>query len=317
MTISKIYNGTSWVPGILKAYNGSAWVAKPNFYNGTVFDPLYGDPPLVSALANGQTNSSFLINPVYAGVKFDTNGEEYERTAAGGYGASVGTWLDQGTSAQVWVEFLRTSGTKTQFVGKSNSTRYQADTNSIWYISDNTAGASYENIYGRFRFWDAASGGNQLQLTGFGDWRCRRAVDPCPTCCFTPDTLVLMVSGIELPIGELEEGDIIHTANGPEPITEIITRTDRAMFRLTFEDGRTIDTSDDHPFDVNGKPKSLNNYDIEYKDLGLPEQLEVGDSVTLQAGGSTRVMLIESIDYPGTVYTFENSEFFANGLLVY
>lgn len=275
--------------------------------------------PTVSALANGDTNSSYLVSPVYAGVKFDTDGEEYESTAAGGYGATVGTWLDTGTSDQVWVEFLRTSGSKSQFIGKSNSTRYSIATDSIWRISDSSAGSGYENILGTFRFWDAASGGNILQTTSSADWRCRRAVDPCPLCCFTPDTPITMGDGSTMHIADVKVGDMIMVVDGIEAVTEVITRIDRAMFDITFLDGRVLTASDDHPLYVEGKGFAAINPDpsISYKDLGVAEILTTGDMVLDQDHNLNEVLTIQQVEFPETVYTFGNTRFYANGMLVY
>jgi len=90
------------------------------------------------------------------------------------------------------------------------------------------------------------------------------------------------------------------------------------MFRLHFEDGSHIDTSDDHPFDVKGKgATSIAHHNEVYKELAPRAHLVVGDKVTTQSGEHRRITGIQPIEYPGTVYTFENSMFFANGFLVY
>jgi hypothetical protein len=278
-----------------------------------------GVAPTTSALANGDTNSSYLVNPVYAGVKFDADGEEYESSAAGGWGTTVGTWLDTGVPGDVWVEFIRTSGTKTAFIGKSDSTRYNNVTDNIFRISDSSAGAAYENIYGLFKFWDAASGGSLLQTTSLADWRCRRAVDPCPLCCFTPDTPITMGDGSTMHIADIRVGDMIMVVDGVEAVTEVITRTDRDMFDITFLDGRVLTASDDHPLYVEGKGFAAINPDpsISYKDLGVAEILTTGDMVLDQDHNLNEVLTIQQVEFPETVYTFGNTRFYANGMLVY
>lgn len=141
----------------------------------------------------------------------------------------------------------------------------------------------------------------------------------CRHCCFTPDTLITMADGTTQSIDSVELGDWIQIGNGEEEVGEIITRVNRTMYKIIFSDGTILKTSEDHPLHVETKGFASINADptISYKDLGVAEQLEVGDSVTTLSGNSIRIMEIETIDYPETVYTFSNSQFFANGVLVY
>lgn len=118
-------------------------------------------------------------------------------------------------------------------------------------------------------------------------------------------------------IADLKVGDMIMTDHGPEPITEIITRENRVMYRVTFADGRELKLSEDHPLHVEGKGYASMNNEWDYKDLGRAELLEVGDRVTNQDGTATEIVSIEDLNYPETVYTFGNSGFYANGFLVY
>lgn len=130
----------------------------------------------VSALANGDYN--FLSSGTcYAGVKFDTDGEEYERNPNGTYGSTVGTWLDAGTSSQVWVEYFNNTGT---FNGKTAGTRYQINVDAEFYKTRAIAGIS--SVQCQFRFWDAASGGNILQTTSLATWTAEITSGPCSTC---------------------------------------------------------------------------------------------------------------------------------------
>ncbi len=271
--------------------------------------------PTVSALADGDVNTSS-ISTRYVGVKFDTDGEEYELTGGSStaFGATVGTWLDTGTSDQVWVLFTRTAGA-TQFSNRASNTRFNIASDVTFYGLDSNPNSTQFTITGTFSFYDAASGGNLLQTTASAVWRASY-FDSCPLCCFTPDTLVSMARGIQVPIGSVRVGDMILTVDGSEEVTEVITRTNRPMVRITFSDGRFVDASEDHPFDVKGEPKSLNHFGTEYKDLGLPAQLRIGDQVTTDVGTVT-IRKIERLEYPDTVYTFANSKFFANGMLVY
>lgn len=118
-------------------------------------------------------------------------------------------------------------------------------------------------------------------------------------------------------LGDINIGDMIMTIRGPEPVTEIIHRTNRTMFRVTFEDGRELRMSEDHPIHVEGKGYAALNNSFDYKDLGKAELLEVGDHVTNEDGSSTKIISIEPDAYREDVFTFANSGYYANGFLVY
>ena len=126
-----------------------------------------------------------------------------------------------------------------------------------------------------------------------------------------------MSDGLTKPIEMVVVGDRILTANGEKEVTEIITRTYRVMYTITFADGRILNASEDHPLYVVGKGYASVNPTVEYKELGVPEKLEVGDFVLDQNGNENEIVSITDLDYPDTVYTFAESEFYANGMLVY
>lgn len=275
-------------------------------------------PPLVSAVAGGDTNScrEDICGSVTCGVQWNTDGNEYECTNAGTFNINIGVWLDQGLPQSVWVVFTRTAGA-TNFTVGTSGTRYNINVNRSFYNFRSTVGTT--SITGFFQFYDAATGGNLLDRapdTGSTSWTATMTADPCPICCFTPETPILMSSGLWVPIGQIKEGDEIITMDGPEKVTEIITRRNRVMYRITLADGTWIEASEDHPFDVKGEPKSINPL-IEYKNIGLPGNLKVGDYITNACGKCIKVVDIAKINYPGTVYTLGNKLFFAKGLLVY
>jgi len=271
--------------------------------------------PTVSALANGDYNSAG-TSPVYVGIRFHTNGAEYEYTAGGGVGSAVNTWLTSGSSSEVWVAYTLNSGTS--FVGKTAGTRYQLNAIQNFYFTATTV-LDFRTNNSYFTFYDAASGGNTLDTTSSATWTAEYTGGggPCPLCCFTPDTLITMADGKQMAIGNIMEGDLIRVENGIEPVTEVLTRERRAMYEVRFSDDRILRMSDDHPIYVEGKGYAAISPVIEYKDLGMAKVLEIGDPVVTINSALVKVESIEQIEYPDTVYTFENSRFFANGVLVY
>lgn len=277
------------------------------------------DPPLVSASANGAINAEQTPpSSVTVGVKFDTDGDEYEYLAGGAF-TNVGQWLDQGTSAQVWVEFLRTGGTQSKWDNRNNSQRYNINVDINFLIVDTIQASSggAETIIGTFRFWDAASGGNALQTTSSATWSARLITNPCPLCCFTPWTLITMANGSQQVIVDVQVGDMIKVEGGIESVTEVLVRENRPMHVIRFADDRILEASEDHPLYVDGKGYAAVNPIIEYKDLGIAEVLVVGDKVLDESEQLNEIVSIEYMNYPETVYTFSNSKFYANGMLVY
>jgi intein/homing endonuclease len=111
--------------------------------------------------------------------------------------------------------------------------------------------------------------------------------------------------------------DELSQFNVAVPVSEIITREERPMYELTFANGNSLRASEDHPLYVVGKGYASVAPIPDYKDLGLPNRLEVGDQVVNELGVPSRIVEIKPIEYTGTVYTFGNSRFYANGVLVY
>lgn len=166
---------------------------------------------------------------------------------------------------------------------------------------------------------DAVSGSNtrywSIYLEALGEG--------CPLCCFTPDTLIRMADGSEKPIVEVQVGEFIlayddlSQLNVAVPVKEVIVREGRPMYTYTFEDGKTLVASEDHPLYVVGKGYVSIKPSIVYKDMGIPGHISVGDFVVNELGIRNKIVGIDPHPYDGTVYTFGNSKFYANGVLVY
>jgi hypothetical protein len=273
----------------------------------------------VSPQANGDSNIRFDLT-CYAGVQFNTSGVEYEYTAAGAATVSQGNWLDEGSASDVWVERTITAGSFNSI--DPGTGRHQLSTTRSFRVIRTIIGV--QSCTASFEMFDAASGGNSLATTSSAVWSAEYdSFGGCPFCCFTPDTLITMASGIQLPIRDIKEGDEILVLDPltektyAEPVREVIIRTRRKMYKVTMEDGRELHMSDDHPVSVPGKGFSSINPEFEYKDMGIPEKLEVGDKIGSLDGVCPRVQSIEFAEYLARVYTFSNSYFFANGMLVY
>lgn len=317
MGITKYYTGSAWTEGNWKYYTGSAWadpVAK--YYNGSswisVDDQIVVSPRVDGASTTRENNNCFV------GFQIASSGTEYEYNNVGSL-VSATTWLDSGTAAEVWVMWTRTGGTLSDWNnlgGGNNNVRLQCSTTRSFRISRTTTGT--DTIQGYTRWYDAATGGKLLFTTSTVTWSAERTFNACPTCCFTPDTLITMADGSKKPIGQIEVGDLIRTnPYNTEAVTGVITRTDRVMYKMTFADGSHLILSEDHPIMTSELGWACINSRWEYKNLGMVPELKVGMTAQTEAGLLVPIARIEKVDYTGTVYTLENAQFFANGWLVY
>lgn len=279
--------------------------------------------PTVSARLDGRVNT-VLSGTCYSGYQLQNDGDEYEYNSAGNI-TNLTTWLDTGAAGDVWQTWNRTGGTLSDWnsLGAGNNgVRLNLGTTRSFRIVRSPTGIN--TIIGYVQFHDAASGGNLLQTTSTVTWSAENDFDPCPICCFTPDTPIAMARGIEVPIASIRKGDEIivydpfKNEQYAQEVTGVIDRVNRTMYRVTFNDGTFLDVSDDHPLHVEGKGGAAIDPLYEYKDIGIPETLAVGDRVsTIHPGTHKTINAIQAINYPGKVYTLENTLFYANGLLVY
>ncbi len=273
----------------------------------------------VSPVANGRTNTR--AGPCSVGLEFNSNGVENEANNNGGFNQSQGNWLDQGLNSEVWAARTLVSGT---FNITDPTGRVRLNTTRQWLSRQTAHTGVPKNTVARWTFYNASSGGDVIFTTSNSTWSAMNTLDPCPGCCLTPDTPITMANGSLMPIGKVQKGDMILVWNletckqEEQEVTGLIIRTNRTMYRIHFEDGRILEISDEHPFFVKGKgPASLDHHGHEYKNLGLPRKLMLGDMVTDQNGMYQEIVKIELIDYPGPVSTFENSLFYASALVVY
>lgn len=81
----------------------------------------------------------------------------------------------------------------------------------------------------------------------------------CPICA-SPDTPIATPSG-EVPIAELNEGDLVYSVDGDAVVTVPVLRTastpvvGHQVLRVTLDDGRTLEMSPRHPL-ADGRPLS-------------------------------------------------------------
>jgi len=244
----------------------------------------------------------------------------------GNFSTQSGAWLrrylstaDSTVSGYFDAQFTRTVGTTPN--GSSVNTWIQLSSNCEWSlpVSQSGNGSSSKNAKGFLRIRRRSDNTELVNVAVNVYSEATVSTNPCPLCCFTPDTLISMADGTTRAIVAIMVGDTIMVRGGTKQVTEVITRTNRVMYAIRFADGRVLNASEDHPLYVVDKGYAAINPGVggNYKDLGIPDQLYVGDSVLDSDGRENQIVDITDLDYPETVYTFAESEFYANGMLVY
>jgi hypothetical protein len=309
IAINEYYAGGSYVSNPTANSTGtniptSGTIAFSNFSGATAVTV-----PPVSVLDRN------VADTVYGGqanawARFNSNGLVQGTLNEGAF-----TWLNSGSAGSYDISQTKTGGNYgTGLSGMTNATWYVLSTTRTMYLLDPIAG-NYRDVYTDVKIkYNANSTVIDSNNWYFYAWGKNTA---CTFCCLTPETLIAMATGDFKKIKDIVIGDVILTRNGPKAVTEIITRDYRRMYEFTFADGRTLNISDDHPVYVRDKGYSCVNPMGEYKDMGIPDKLEAGDFVQNQDGSYNELISIREIYYPWTVYTFAETEFYANGILVY
>lgn len=317
-SVKSVFGGTNNLSAYLK---GSSYVYDlPSSYPSLAsvlpirLSQLAGliHPPasLPSTMNGSQTKMAPL--DAYVWVTINADGTFTYGSGAG----TSGTWkLVPGNANEFDVVMWTVSGDA--FSGSSMNSWLSLGTNQTWFYSI-TGASGIKSGAGTLQIREHYSS-QRIMATASVSMYAEVEANPCPLCCFTPDTLVLMATGDWMAIVEVQVGDEIASRSGSKKVTEVITRTNRVMYEIQFADGRILNASEDHPLYVADKGYAAINPGVggEYKDLGIPDQLYVGDRVLDSDGRENEIVSIMNLDYPHTVYTLAESEFYANGMLVY
>ena len=338
-----VWSGSAWQQAsAIKVWNGSAWTSASSgkVWNGSAWVEFHG---AIGATLPDQNPSTYAINIVavdgpQAGASYarsflvldiDGTGRYYTDTTGAGIvdkSSSPFTWKTGGGTVSDYYAYLDTPvGSPLNVLSAATATSLQLSTQRVWYLNSFKGGAvggtNSDSCSSTIRIKNAA--GTDLVAKTIFFSTSAESDGGCPTCCFTPETLITMADMSFKRIDEVVVGDIILSYSEklgqsvPSTVTGIITRVERPMFQYTFSNGKILNASEDHPLYVVGKGYASINPTVEYKDLGVPEVISIGDYVLDESRNKMQIANIEPIHYPETVYTFENSVFYANGVLVY
>lgn len=231
-------------------------------------------------------------------------------------GASNYTWLNSGTSSTYDIKQTRTGGNYTVFAGNmANNTWVRLNINRTGALLSPALGGlrTYiANVQLKYNANSTIIDYNSMTWLAETDY-----TNGCPLCCFTPNTLISMADGTKKHIDLVEVGEEIKTPEGSKKVTEVIIRERFKVFKIMLNDELEINATQDHPFYVRDKGWSSINPIVDYKDIGMCRELEIGDPIVGEDGEDYIVTSITEIYYPYKVYTFAESKFYANGLLVY
>ena len=231
-------------------------------------------------------------------------------------GASNYTWLNSGTSSTYDIRQTRTSGNYSTVTGNmTNNTWGRMNIQRTMGLLSPALGGTRTyscTIAIKYNANSTIIDSNQYNFLAETQY-----TNGCSLCCFTPNTLISMGDGTKKHIDLVEVGEEIKTVEGNKKVTEVIIRERFRVFKIMLNDELEIDATQDHPFYVRDKGWSSINPICDYKDIGICRELEIGDPVVGEDGEDYIVTSITEIYYPYKVYTFAESKFYANGLLVY
>ena len=159
MAVSKVYNGTSWVTGVMKVWNGSAWIAKAAFWNGSAWIDLYGTALSVVVGAIASVTDYEFSSTAYAWYQVDSDGDIKTSTTSTSPTVVQETWLDAGLNSQVWVE-ASISGTALEAGSSSTGSRLACTSDRKWGYTAGPGVLKSGTL--TVNFYDAASGGTLL-----------------------------------------------------------------------------------------------------------------------------------------------------------
>jgi intein/homing endonuclease len=150
----------------------------------------------------------------------------------------------------------------------------------------------------------------------------------CTNCCFIGNTLVTLKDGSQIPIKDIKVLDEVISFNEKEnkqevnKVVNLINKEVTSLIRYTISGGKIIESTDDHPYYVNGLTiasynpvETINNNKFTYV-----KEIEIGDVVNLNNGDIAVIENIEVVSSKETVYTFEvetNHNYYANNVLVH
>ena len=227
-------------------------------------------------------------------------------------------WLTGGFTASNYdVQYSKTGGTYSGTpVGMTSNVWYNLNANRTAYLTDVSAGGSRSVIATTLIKYNANSTviDSNTGCTWFAWWD----YAPCGTfCCFTPNTLITMADGSSRFIIDITVGDEIVTRTGIKTVTEVIERENMIVYKIVFDDLLELHATDDHPLFTDDKGWACIHPRGSYKENIFPHKLELGDRVLDESGEWRTITSMTEIFYPFKVYTLAESEFYANGLLVY
>ena len=133
MAVSKVYNGTSWVTGVVKTWNGTAWEDQPKFYDGTAWVDLYSSA-VVTLSAPGTILAADLDFPgpwnTVAGIRVNTDGtwDKFTSTiTTSSYTQIAPTtdWIIPNSAASSLYQF--------KLDVTSNAPNFNSDTTGVWH----------------------------------------------------------------------------------------------------------------------------------------------------------------------------------------
>ena len=316
------------------SYGDARWGI--NFWGGTLSNVIAGT--LTWAYPRYNLNANLIAYSTHSGGKGIGNANSSLTLFANGVlriGVTRGvntayqhrTWLTSGVAGDYTANYavVGTFGAGRGLTVGTLNTNLALSTDRTWAAVTSSGGGGLDTEGGDGNLIiTATTGGAELIRRRLALYSSASSANPtCPTCCFTPETLITMGDLTTKRIADVVIGDTILSYNEEfkknirVAVDTIISPSKTSVYEYTFEDGNKLRATDDHPLFVVGKGYSAIKATTNYKDLKTVKTIEIDDKVVNEDGKEKKIVGIKPFNYSDKVYTFGTSRFYANGVLVY
>ena len=271
----------------------------------------------VSILNKSNLTGSLNANTYDIRLRLKWNGTDNTVPNTGKYYPSVTNGLSPAFNTY-WQALPYNQGNKVYANNVSKSSADSAiDYNASWTYTFNNVPLT-GSVFGAIRFVT-----DEIQQTVGQDGE----VTPC---CFMPGTLISMADGTLKKIENIVNNDIVLSydfnlgKNVPNKVLQLTGPIRNIIYKVTFEDGKLVEMTDDHPIytKVNGWA-SINPIASKVAYGDYINQLEINDYAMISTGEYVKILDIEEMIIVDTkTYSFvteneHSKNYYANGILAH
>ena len=204
-----------------------------------------------------------------------------------------------------WDDFSEGGHFVLDIIGFIDPTPLTDSINGLWFWAEGNSFEAKISLIGAFAPY-AGDAAKLARMSRFADEVVDGGIDLIgrggKAKCFAAGTRIVMADGSTKNIEDIKEGDVVlsrsdsdnpNTKPVPRKVVRTFVNRVEGTVLVRFEGGRTVETTEEHPFYVDGKG------------FVRAGSLIVGDAIEGLIPGVSRVLGISRISKPKTVYNFE------------